>query len=249
MRVSRFAGFTYQIRAVLYSVAAIGLRSDAPQHQPIEPAGERRRILRQFAVEDLRLLQQQQRQIASARPSAAAIAATSGWRMLISRIGFVTAPRFCCASMRSSARSRPSPPATRHDALVVSRCDARTSDTRSPSASLITAMIAASSAAGLSLSFSPELVVEQRDQTEIDVALAQRFQRLAAEIERRRGPERVDRIGQQQHLDAARLGRFELRVRLQALDAVADQIIDLGLVRLEVLDILLQRALVARRWW
>ena len=34
------------------------------QHQLIEPVGERGRILRQFAVENLRLLQQQQRQIA-----------------------------------------------------------------------------------------------------------------------------------------------------------------------------------------
>ena len=129
-------------------------------------------------------------------------------------------------------RSRPWPPATRQDALVVSRCEARTSDTRSPSVSLITAMVAASSAPDGSLFFG--LVVEQRDQPEIDIALAQRFQRLAAEIERRRGPERIDRIGQQQHLDAAGGGRFQLGIGLQPLDAVADEIIDLGLVRLEV---------------
>jgi hypothetical protein len=77
------------------------------------------------------------------------------------------------------------------------------------------------------------------------VALAQRFQRLAAEIERRRGPERIDRIGQQQHLDAAGLRGFKLWIRLQPLEAVAGEIIDLGLVRLEILDILLQRALLA----
>src|SRR5439155_3774860 len=62
-----------------------------------------------------------------------------------------------------------------------------------------------------------------------------------------RSPERVDRIGQQQHLDATRSRRFQLRIRLQPLDAVADQIVHLGLVGLEIFDILLQRALVARR--
>ena len=51
------------------------------------------------------------------------------------RIGLVSGPLFCIASSRSSCRSRPSPPATRHEALDVSRCEARTSETRSPSAS------------------------------------------------------------------------------------------------------------------
>ena len=43
-----------------------GLFSDqlqSPQHQLIEPVGERRRVFRQLAVEDLRLLQQQERQV------------------------------------------------------------------------------------------------------------------------------------------------------------------------------------------
>ena len=42
---------------------ACRLRMQSLQHHAVEPARERRRILRQFAVEDLRLLQQQKRQI------------------------------------------------------------------------------------------------------------------------------------------------------------------------------------------
>ena len=42
-------------------------------------------------------------------------------------------------------------------------------------------------------------------------------------------------------------GRFQLGIRFQPLDAVAGEVIDLGLVGLEVLDILLQRAFFARR--
>ena len=42
---------------------AAPLRIEPLQHHAVEPAGERRGILRQFAVEDLRLLQQQERQI------------------------------------------------------------------------------------------------------------------------------------------------------------------------------------------
>ena len=38
--------------------------------------------------------------------------------MLISRIGLVRMPRFCCASMRSSSRLGPWPPATRQEALL-----------------------------------------------------------------------------------------------------------------------------------
>src|SRR5215211_425740 len=66
--------------------------------------------------------------------------------MLISSIGLVLGALFCIASSRSSMRSWASPPATRHDALEVSRCEARTSETRSPSASLISAIVMASSA-------------------------------------------------------------------------------------------------------
>ena len=90
-------------------------------------------------------------------------------------------------------------------------------------------------------------LVDARDQVEIEIALAQRLQRLALELRRHRGPEGVDGIGQQQHLDAARGCRLEPRIGLQPLDAVADEIVDLGLVRLEIGDDLLQRTLLARR--
>ncbi len=138
-----------------------------------------------------------------------------------------------------------SPPATRHEALEVSRCEARTSATRSPSASLIGRDRRGLIRFGARPSRPP--CRRQPDQAEIDIALAQRLQRLAAEIDRRRGPERVHGIGQQQHLDAACFRRLQLRVGLQPLDAVADEIIDLGLVRPEVVNILPQRAVLARR--
>ena len=42
-------------------------------------------------------------------------------------------------------------------------------------------------------------------------ALRHRLERLAFEVRRDRHPEAVDRVGQQQHLDAARPEAFELR--------------------------------------
>ena len=89
-------------------------------------------------------------------------------------------------------------------------------------------------------------LVEQRHQREIDVALAQRLERLAVEVLRHHRPEGVDRIGQQQHLDAARAGGLELGIGFHPLRALADEIVDLGLVGLEVGDVLLERAQAAR---
>ena len=53
-------------------------------------------------------------------------------------------------------------------------------------------------------------VVEQRNQREVDIALTQGFQRLAFEIKRCRAPERIDRIGEKQNLDAASGPDFSL---------------------------------------
>ena len=86
------------------------------------------------------------------------------------------------------------------------------------------------------------LFVDERDQAEIDFALAQRLERLAFEFLRHRRPEGIDRIGQQQHLDAARLRGLELGIGLQTVEAVAHQIVDLRLVGLQVGHILLDRA-------
>ncbi len=91
------------------------------------------------------------------------------------------------------------------------------------------------------------LSLGERNEAEVHIALAQRTQRLAAEVKRRRGPQRIDVVRQQQHLDTAGRGGLELRVRLQPLQAFTDQIINLGLVRLEVVDILLQRPRLAHR--
>ena len=160
--------------------------------------------------------------------------------MLSSRIGLAPLPRFWRASRRSSSRSRPCALATRQAALSVSRCEARTSETCSPNASLTALMTAGrprSEAGFCSAAWS-----SSGTSAEIDVALAQRPQRLAVEVLRHHRPEGVDRIGQQQDLDAARPRRLELGIGFQPLDALAHEIVDLGLVGLEVGDILLERA-------
>src|SRR5206468_2723563 len=92
-------------------------------------------------------------------------------------------------------------------------------------------------------------LLEHWYQAEIHLALTERLERLAAEVERHRGPDRVYRVSQQQHLDAARARRFKLRVCLQAFDVVADEVVDLRLVWLEISDIFVERAqaVTARR--
>src|SRR3977135_112812 len=131
--------------------------------------------------------------------------------MLSSRIGLVPAPRLWRASRRSSSRSGPCPPATRQAALSVSRCEARTAENGPPSGG-VRARLDGVGLAGVVLAGG---LVEQRHEAEIDLALAQRLERLALEIERQRGPEGIDRVGQQQHLDAARARRLELRILFQ----------------------------------
>src|SRR5437016_3970244 len=91
------------------------------------------------------------------------------------------------------------------------------------------------------------LVVERRHQAEIDITLAQGLERLAVEVELRRGPERIDRVAEQQHLDAARAGSFELGIGFEPLRAFADQIIDLGLIFFQIGDVLLERTRLAGR--
>ena len=49
-------------------------------------------------------------------------------------------------------------------------------------------------------------------------------------------------IGEEQHFDPAGAGGFELRIGLEAGDAVADEVIDFRLVRLEIGEIFLERA-------
>ena len=80
------------------------LGSKASQHELVEPGCERRRIFRQFAVEDLRLLQQQEATDPLAASLAPAIAATSGCFRLISRIGL--SPRPSCWRAAAPARGR-----------------------------------------------------------------------------------------------------------------------------------------------
>ncbi len=86
------------------------------------------------------------------------------------------------------------------------------------------------------------LVIEERDQAEVDIALAQRAQRLAFELLRHGRPEGIDRIGQQQHFDATGARRLELGIGFQPLRALAHEIVDLRLVGLEVGDVVLERA-------
>ena len=82
---------------------------------------------------------------------------------------------------------------------------------------------------------------EQRHEPEIDIALAERLEGLAAEVQRQGGPERVDRIAQQQHLDAALARCFELGIGLEPLRALAGKVINLGLIGLQIGDIIFER--------
>ena len=94
--------------------------------------------------------------------------------------------------------------------------------------------------AASSASPAARLFVE-RDQVEIGGTLGHRLERLAVEAERRAHPEAIDRIGQQQHLDVARLVAFELRARRRLRRILGGEIIDRRLVRLEAGDIVLER--------
>src|SRR5262249_33540579 len=84
-------------------------------------------------------------------------------------------------------------------------------------------------------------LIEQRDETEIQLSLAQGFKRLAIEAQLHRCPEGVDWIREQQHLNAASARGLELGARFEALSRVADEIINRRLVRLEVADVFFQR--------
>ena len=99
--------------------------------------------------------------------------------------------------------------ATRQTALSVSRSEPRTSLTASPSASLKIAIRLASLAGGAG--FSGGCSSGGRDLVEVDAAAGRRFERLFLVRADRRDPELVDRVGQQQYLDAARAKAFELR--------------------------------------
>ena len=57
--------------------------------------------------------------------------------------------------------------------------------------------------------------LDERDCLDVGSSLGNRFERLAVEAERGRDPEGIDRIGQQQHLDAAGTETFELRALTQ----------------------------------
>ena len=84
----------------------------APHHQPIEPRREGRRIVRHLAIEDLRLLEQQRRNVGHVAVVRRLLRAgrprvTSACFMFSSRIGLAPTPRFWRASRRSISRSGP----------------------------------------------------------------------------------------------------------------------------------------------
>ena len=84
--------------------------------------------------------------------------------------------------------------------------------------------------------------LDERDRLDVGRALAHRLERLAVEARGRRHPERVDRIGEQQDFDAARLETLELRARREALGVVAGEIEDRRLVLAQRGDIVGERA-------
>ena len=124
---------------------------------------------------------------------------------------------------RCICRSGPRSPAASTTALSVSRAVARTSDTSAPSASFIAASSGEMSGASASLPRSSP-------------RLGDAFQLLALEAVQPVRPERVDRVGQQQHLDPLGAEAFELRRGFQRLGAVAGQVPDRVLAGLHAVE-------------
>ena len=112
--------------------------------------------------------------------------------------------------MRSSRRSKPCSGAIRQAGLSDKRSEARTSETAPSSSCFISAKSEASAAEGGSAAVS-SVAFEQRDRLDIRRALRDGFERLAVISYRSRDPEGVDRIAEQQNLDAAGAETFELR--------------------------------------
>jgi len=99
-------------------------------------------------------------------------------------------------------------------------------------------MIAASSVSALVFL---RAVVDTRDQAKVDVALAERLQRLAFKSSGAEVQNAINRIGQQQDFDAAGRSCSSFGIGFQPLNAVACQKVDLGLIGFQIRDILLQR--------
>ena len=87
---------------------------------------------------------------------------------------------------------------------------------------------------------------DERDRLDVGRALGDRLERLAFEAGRARDPERIDRIGQQQDLDASRAETLELGARGEPLGVVAGQIKDRRLVFAQAGDVLRERAVAGR---
>ena len=75
------------------------------------------------------------------------------------------------------------------------------------------------------------------DLRQVDVAPGQRAEALALVLGHARQPELVDRIGQQQHLDALGAAGLELRARAQRLEALAADRVDRVLAGLHARDV------------
>ena len=136
------------------------------------------------------------------------------------------------ASIFSSWRSGPSSGATRQTALSVRRSEARTSDTASPSVALTKAMKSVTA----SLTSRRRLVARRRGSgisARSAAPCVTDLNGLPSKLGAGRDPEAVDRIGQQQHLDAAGAEAFELGRGFEPREVVAGEIVDRGLVLLQ----------------
>ena len=128
------------------------MSGETARDEAVDAGREGRRIVGHLAVEDLRLVEQQLGQVRHVGVARAELGV--GHRLdermarvdLEDRLGAGAARSGAPAAARARGRA-PTPCATRQAALSVSRCEARTSDTRSPSAALTAATITASSTA------------------------------------------------------------------------------------------------------
>ena len=232
-----------------HRVSSVVLAKAAREH-PGQPLGERARIRRAIAVEHARLVEQQARGVFLER---ALVLAQRGKRddELVPRIDLQDRLRHAIVSRPaparsfSSWRSGPNSGATRQTALSVSRSEARTSATSSPSVSLmkVRKFVTASSVSGAGSGLASTRGISARSAAPCVTDL----NGLPSNASAGRDPEAVDRIGQQQHLDAAGAESFQMRRGLEAVDVVAREVVDRGLVLLERADIVLQAPPAHRR--
>ena len=179
---------------------------------------ENARVRDRLALDDPRLVEQEPRQLVELIPLASSVAmaamrrVSSCWPLISSTRLESLSSWLCCFRNRSSRRSSPCSPATRHTALSLSRFEGRTSVTSSPSEAFEARdqPLELDVAQGLRRVLLRRLAVAL-DSGEVDVAAGQRAEGVAPVVLDLLQPELVDRVVQEQHFHALGQRLLELR--------------------------------------